>query len=158
MPKVTIKDVHRNFDGEYDLAMGADAPLKNRELHIIKQISGARPLEISDALATGDVDVTIALAVIALQRAGRGTDISAAHLADVLFDADAGAVVIDFREDAEAGEREERPPGPSPTTSGDENSLDVENYGSESTTPSGPTSPTDGGSREPTLRAIGEAG
>jgi hypothetical protein len=158
MPKVKIAGVHPDFNGEYELAMSKDAPLKSRELRTIKQIGGVRPLEITEALAVADIEVVIALAVIALQRAGRGTNLSPVQLADVLFaDSDAGAIRIDFDDDADE-EDEDRPPGSSPTPSGVERKPDEPGSESESREPGGPSSPDDGESQEQPLRAIGEAG
>lgn len=60
--EVTIK-----IDGrEYPLSL----EFTNRDLHTIKQIAGVRPAEIQDAMASGDVDVFVALAVCALRKAG----------------------------------------------------------------------------------------
>ena len=46
-------------------------PFTNRELHLIKQIAGVRAGELFDAMEVGDNDLVVALAHIAVKRAGR---------------------------------------------------------------------------------------
>lgn len=77
------------FAGEYDLDIG-DQPLNALEWRWVKKISGYLPFTIDDGLAGGDPDVVIALAVIAMARAGKITRdqvlAAAEQLADVPFD------------------------------------------------------------------------
>lgn len=70
------------YDGEYELDV---TYLTNRELHTIKNLCGLRAGELDDALQAGDSDVIVALAVIALERNGKGpVD------ANVIWDAEFG--------------------------------------------------------------------
>lgn len=58
------------WDGEYDF----DGNLKNKELRRIKQVAGIRAGELVEALAAGDTDVLVALAVVVLEREGKTVD------------------------------------------------------------------------------------
>ncbi len=77
------------FDGEYDLDI-ADQPLNALEWRWVKKVSGYLPFTIDDGLAGGDPDVVIALAVVAMHRAGKiNRDqvlATADQLADLPFD------------------------------------------------------------------------
>lgn len=77
------------FDGEYPLDL-EDPPLNALEWRWIKKTSGYLPLTITDGLAGGDPDVVIALAVVAMCRAGKITRDqvlqTAEQLADLPFD------------------------------------------------------------------------
>jgi hypothetical protein len=46
-------------------------PFTNRELHLIKQIAGVRAGELFDAMESGDNDLIVVLAHLAIKRAGR---------------------------------------------------------------------------------------
>lgn len=94
MPKIVIRNVTPQVNGEYEL--DTSQPFTNRELHLIKQQSGVRVLEMQDALRAGDSDVFVCFALIALQRAGRG---DARDFADLLWDAPAGSIDFDFTAD-----------------------------------------------------------
>lgn len=59
----------RPFDGEYEL--DTDRAFSSREWHWIKRISGYMPLTIREGFAGGDPDLYVALAVIAMARAGK---------------------------------------------------------------------------------------
>ncbi len=104
------------FDGEYDLDIG-DQPLNALEWRWVKKISGYLPFTIDDGLSGGDPDVVIALAVVAMQRAGKITRdqvlMTADQLADLPFD-DAHILLL-------AGDVEDPPPV-SPPTSGQQES------------------------------------
>jgi len=97
MPKIVITDVP-GLDGEYEFDMN----FTYRDFRTIKQVSGVRANEVMDALQAGDLDIIIALAEIALRRAGK------VHSVDELLDADAstGSITLDVS-DMEA---EENPP------------------------------------------------
>ena len=69
MDKIRIEGVPP-WDGDYDF----DPSFKNRELNRIKKITGIRGGEIGEALAAGDTDLMVALAVLALERAGKMVD------------------------------------------------------------------------------------
>lgn len=60
-----------------------------REIGTIKRVSGLRAGELEDALAAGDVDVIVALAVIAATRAGE--TVTAADFENLEF----GAIDVD---------------------------------------------------------------
>ncbi len=90
MPKIVIKDVP-GLDGEYEL----DLAFTHRDFRTIKQLTGVRANEVMDALEAGDLDIIVAIAEIALQRAGKQ------HSVEQLWDAQAGSLVLDV-EDMEA--------------------------------------------------------
>lgn len=92
-------------------------PFTNRELHLIKQIAGIRAGELFDAMENGDNDLVVALAHIAIKRAGRHQP-----TLDQLWDMNPGEIEI-----KDPGEEGEDPPTSTPTT-GDED-------GSPETTP-----------------------
>lgn len=93
-------------DSEYQLA----PPFTNRELHLIKQISGARAGELFDALEAHDNDVLVALAHIAIRRAGK-----AIPTLDQLWDLTPGDIQIDAPDDP-ADPTPAEPPAGSPAT------------------------------------------
>ncbi len=64
----------------------------NRELHRIKKMTGIRLGEFQEALEAGDNDLLVALSALILEREGKPVD------DDVLWDAEAGALVFDFSE------------------------------------------------------------
>lgn len=66
MSKVVITDV-APFNGEYEIDLGT---FNGFELHKIKVVSGLRAYEIDDGLRSGDYDLFVAVAAIALKRAG----------------------------------------------------------------------------------------
>ena len=84
MPKIIITGVP-GVDGEYDF----DMTFTHRDFHTIKQVAGVRANEVQDALEGGDLDIVVAMAEIALRRAG------VAHSVDDLWDAEAGAITLD---------------------------------------------------------------
>lgn len=89
--KVKIQGVP-GLDGEYDL----DLTFTHRDYRTIKQLSGVRALEVEDALKAGDMDVILAVAEIALQRAG------VPHHVDQLWDAEGGSMQLIQEEIEEA--------------------------------------------------------
>ena len=97
MPKIVITNVP-GLDGEYELDMN----FTYRDFRTIKQVAGVRANEVMDALNAGDLDVIIALAEIALRRAGK------AHQLDELLDADASDASISI--DVSDMEVDESPP------------------------------------------------
>ena len=88
MPNVTIKDLY-NLDGEYPL----DLVFTHRDFRDIKRIAGVRANEVEDALNAGDVDIIVALAAIALRRAGKPFDV------EQLWDAPTGNIRLDLTEE-----------------------------------------------------------
>lgn len=69
MPKLKITGVPP-YDGEYEFPES----LNNDDYHLIKEISRVRAGELEEALKAGDIDVLVALVVIALQRQGVEVD------------------------------------------------------------------------------------
>jgi len=67
MPKFIIGPNHLGLEGEYELEM----TFFNKDHRKIKKVSGLRVLEYQEALEAGDLDFIIALASIALDRAGK---------------------------------------------------------------------------------------
>ncbi len=67
MPKFIIGPNHLGLEGEYELEMS----FFNKDHRKIKQVSGVRVLEYQEALTAGDLDFILALASIALDRAGK---------------------------------------------------------------------------------------
>lgn len=109
MHNVKIEGVSPAFDGEYPLDLSY---FTNRELHLIKQVSGVRAGELDEALGAGDNDVFVAVALIAAKRAGKDIPV------DMLWDAPHGKVTLE----TDASEEDEAdPPVPSPTQEPHEN-------------------------------------
>ena len=113
MPTLKIEGVSR-LDGEYPLDITS---FTNRELHLIKQESGVRAGEIEEAFGAGDNDLIVVIALIVLQREGKG---QAAQIKDALWDAEAGAITFDFSDLEE--EEDALPPADEPPASGSNDS------------------------------------
>jgi hypothetical protein len=90
------------FDGSYEIDFGR---FTNRELHVIKQLAGVRLGELSDAFAAGDNDVLLAIAKIAVKRAGK--DIPD----ELLWEAEMGSITFDVSDLEEDDENDSRSPG-----------------------------------------------
>lgn len=102
MDKIVLKGCGP-YDGEYEFD---DGSLTLGELRKIKQVCGLRAGELEDAFNAGDSDVMVAMAVVALERHGKGpVD------ADFIWNADAAA--IDF---VGAEVADEVPPAQTPPT------------------------------------------
>jgi hypothetical protein len=56
------------YDGEYEFDVSY---FTNREFHVIKRMASVRGAELLEALNAGDTDLFVALAAIALKRAGK---------------------------------------------------------------------------------------
>lgn len=115
MDKILIKGIDA-YDGEWDFD---SSYFTNRELHTIKRVAGVRAGELSDALAAGDTDMIVALAVVALQRHGKHVD------EDLLWDGHAGSILYEGEpEDEEEGDALPPVTGPAATseTGGNETS------------------------------------
>lgn len=90
------------WSGEYPLDLSF---FTNRELHMIKKETGIRAGELFGAFDAGDTDLLVALAMIAIRRAGKGSPD-----ADVLWELPAGKITLDVTdEDADAGPPAEVP-------------------------------------------------
>lgn len=124
------------YDGEHEIDFSY---FTNRELNIIKRLAGVRSGELDEALAAGDNDLVVALAVIALRRNGKQV------VEDVIWDAPTGRIdlVVAPREDDDA----DVPPPSAPPS--DESS-------GASRTPSGPDSePAGDATQETSLLSTG---
>ena len=133
MPLLKIEGVSPLVDGSYEFDIGT---FTNREMHVIKEISGVRGGEIGEALAAGDNDIVVALTAIVLKRNGKTVPV------DVLWDAELGKITLDA---ADEEEDEDRPPVPSPTPSGVERKPDEPGSPSVSSPSSGTDSGGSGG-------------
>jgi hypothetical protein len=138
MDTITIEGV-RAYNGDYPLDLSY---FTNRELNLIKTVSGVRAGELSEAFEAGDNDLMVAIAAIAIWRkSGDKPNV------DMLMDAEAGKFT--FKLEAEADEDESLPP---PTEPGnDETTADGNSSDGESSNGS-----TD--HQENVLRAIGAPG
>lgn len=90
MPTIVI-DTPR-IKGSYPL----DLVFTHRDFSTIKRVSGVRANEVMDALNAGDLDIVVALAMIALQRA-----VVPFHEHD-LWDAPAGSITLEIEEEEDA--------------------------------------------------------
>ncbi len=132
------------FDGSYDLDLET-APFTTLEWRWIKQTAGYMPATVANGFEGGDPDLIVALAVIAMHRAGkiRKDDVlrTAEQLADVPVD---GASIV-FRA-GEIGEGDARPPemnedtSSSPTGSGEDSTPPTVPLANGQSLTGGPTS------------------
>lgn len=99
--KIVIKI--KPYQGEYELDLEEEAPT-GHEWRWIKKVSGYLPLTIEDGLRGGDPDLFIALAVVALHRAGRVGKDDALRVADVLAEAPFDGVAIRYVADEQEAE------------------------------------------------------
>lgn len=140
MAKVKIDSGNARIAGEYELDIGY---FTNRELHLIKKETGVRAGEYEDAIASGDTDLAVGLAFIALQRHGK-LDIPI----DALWEMEAGKIIVDLSGDEE---EDALPPESEPAATG--NAGGPTPSSSETSSPGGEASP------EPIpLRATGSPG
>lgn len=87
-------------------------PFTNRELHIIKQITGVRGGEIFEALESGDNDMLVAFAHIAVRRNN-----TARPSLDELWDLEAGAIAFEeVSDEVDPPTEEEEPVSGEPET------------------------------------------
>lgn len=94
---IRIKDVPP-YNGDHEVG----EPFTAREVHIFKRIGGILPGDFEDAARRGDVDLVIALAVIALRRKGEQVN------EDALWDSELGRIEL-------VGEDDEADAVPPPT-------------------------------------------
>lgn len=104
------------YKGEYELDADGE-PFTTLEWRWIKKISGYLPLTIADGLAGGDPDVVLALAVIALVRAGKVDRQQALDAADTLADAPVDGAAIQLLASVEEEAADESPPDQPPAIS-----------------------------------------
>lgn len=109
---VTIEGVPQ-FDGVYELDYDGQS-FSMWDLHMIKKIAGVRAAEFKEATDAGDTDVTVALAVIALRRAGKFEKNRALEVADLLMESEAGKIRYHEEDDAEVPPPEASPSEPAP--------------------------------------------
>lgn len=87
MPNVII-DTPR-IKGTYPL----DLVFTHRDFSLIKRVAGVRANEVMDALNAGDLDIVVAVAMIALRRS------TVPFHEDDLWDAPAGSITLEIEED-----------------------------------------------------------
>jgi hypothetical protein len=131
MPKVTILDVP-GLEGEYLIHF--EDGFTNRELHLIKQLSGIRAGEIGEAFAANDNDLIVALSMIAMQRNGKDVPV------DALWDAKVGSIKWEQTpEEIQEAEGDDALPPASPLASDDASVLVESETPNEPTGSSGPS-------------------
>lgn|SRR5574337_1508169 len=140
------------YDGEYELDI--ERAFTTRELRWIKQMSGYLPRTLQEGLEGGDADLFIALAVIAMERAGKvpREDVLqvADRLSDIPLDDENGKIQILAEEDDQsppASTPEPEPSSPRSLPASSESSSIASSDGSE---PSGESPATTGATRSPT--------
>lgn len=79
------------YDGDHPIDLER---FTNRELHLIKEMSGVRANELTESFQAGDNDLIVAFCAIALQRAGLTVD------RDRLWDAEVGKIDLVVEDDA----------------------------------------------------------
>jgi hypothetical protein len=108
MDTLTIEGIPA-YNGEYPLD---SSYFTNRELNLIKTVSGVRAGELGEAFGAGDNDLMVALAAIAIWRAkGEKPNI------DALWDAEAGKFTLNIAEPESEPEDESLPPSTAPDES-----------------------------------------
>lgn len=107
--RFVIKGV-KPYDGEYPLD---DSEFTTREWSWIKKISGYLPMTAEDGFKGGDPELFVALAVVAMVRAGRIERGDALNVADRLADSAFGSSLT-FEADGDE-EAEDPPTAPSET-------------------------------------------
>lgn len=95
------------YDGEYEI----DFEFNNAELHTIKRVAGIRAGEFNEALEKGDNDLNVAIAIIALQQAGKPVE------EERIWQAKPGFLSIE--DDVEADPTEPQAQKPATPSSGD---------------------------------------
>jgi hypothetical protein len=149
--KIIIEKV-KPYDGEYELDF--TQALSAREWRWVKQISQGDITPLAAAENLSDPDFIVALAVIAMCRAGKITKDQVLSVADVLADAPMDGAHITLL----IGEEDEDEIPPALTVDPEKSSLngstDNEQQTSKPSPPDGPSSQNDsdlwGSSREPT--------
>lgn len=129
------------FNGSYELDLSV--PFNHAESHIIKQVSGLRGGEIEEAFDANDTDLLVALALIALYRAGKFERRQVRQVEDVLMSAPLGGLTFVAEEEA---------PDPLPVTPGssDDARSDANGNPPSSGAPTNGTSDSQGNDLSPT--------
>ena len=106
--KLIVKGVHEQIDGDYTcdilgmLTVGHPESMTNRELHRIKVMTGILAGDLMDAITNSDMDASVALTAVILERKGKSFQ------DDWLWDAPMGSgITFEIRK---AEEEEELPP------------------------------------------------
>lgn len=124
MAKLTINGI-AGLDGDYEFD---DSRFTMRDFHTIKRISGVRAGELTDAYLSGDTDLRLAIAVIALERNGR------TGVEQDLWNAELGAIKLELGDGDDDSPPADRAAG-STTSSGGSSTPDSDR-------PENPPSPT----------------
>lgn len=108
----TVRVNVERYKGEYPLE--SDRPMTALEWRWIKKLSGYMPMTIDEGFAGDDPDLYIALAVIAMARAGKIRREEVTLAANVLLEApvDGSSIVLDFSDEEKDEIVEEEAPGP----------------------------------------------
>jgi hypothetical protein len=75
--KLIVKGVHEEIDGEHPcdilgmLTIGHPESMTNRELHRIKKMTGILAGDLMDAINNSDMDASVALTAVILERKGK---------------------------------------------------------------------------------------
>ena len=149
MPKLIITETP-GLDGEYEAEFDIGA-LTNRELRVIKKISGVTAGKLGEALRDGDNDLLIAYAVVFLTRAGKDPDMAET----LLWDAPVGALQFDMAEEEDAVDPDDVRPPVSQTANGSGKELDAIGRLTEPAGSSGETSSGSSGRQENDQNPIG---
>ena len=105
MANLTVQGLG-SLDGSYEFD---DSRFTMGDFRTIKRIAGVRAGELTDALAAGDTDLMVAIAVIALERNGKhGAE-------DVLWTADVGQISLTLG-DGDASPPDVTPDGSKPSS------------------------------------------
>lgn len=112
MSRVVIRGM-KPWDGEYDLE--TNRPFNAREWRWVKKISGYMPLTLKEGFEGGDPDLYLALAVIALCRAGKIEREQGLELAEELSEADMTDAAITLIADETVVEADKVPLESTPT-------------------------------------------
>lgn len=117
MDSITIEGIPA-YNGEYPLDM---TYFTNRELNLIKTVSGLRAGELTEAFGAGDNDLMVAVAAIAIWREkGEKPNL------DALWDAEVGKFTFNIAEPELAEDDESLPPeiAPDESETNDDSSPD----------------------------------
>ena len=150
--RIVVKGV-RPFDGEYEL--DDDRTFNTREWNWIKRLSGYMPLTVSDGFAGGDPDLFVALAVIAMCRAGKIDRSEGLRVAEVLAEAPFDGTTIQLIGGTDDEEDDAVPPVLTSEPAGSSPASSLTNDSSEtprqplSGVPSTPSSEGSGGTPPP---------
>ena len=154
--RMVVKGV-RPFDGEYEL--DDDRTFNAREWNWIKRISGYMPLTVADGFAGGDPDLFVALAVIAMCRAGKIERTEGLRVAEALAEAPFDGTTIQLI-GGEVEEDDAVPPASVSEPAGSLPASSLTNESSEKPKPplSGPLSTTSSEEPDVTPQGSGTGG